>query len=319
MKKIFAMTLLSASIALSAGMSSAFAKSNEIAVIVKTANANYWQNVKKGAMSAGEELGGKYEVTFQGPEAETQVAEQVNMVDNAINRGVSGIVLAPSDPNALIPVVKKAWENGIAVVIIDSSLSDKADKYYQSFLSTDNRKAGAMAAQKLLEATGSKEGKVSVMSFTPGAGSAIERVGGFMDEIKNTSQMKMVGPFYSQSDMATALNQTIDALSSNSDITALFGANEPTAVGMARAIKQMGYAGKVVAVGFDGNDALQEFVRNGTLNGIIVQSSYQMGFKGVTTVDNILNKVKVDKNIDTGVVYVDKNNIDSPEAQAVLY
>ncbi len=100
--------------------------------------------------------------------------------------------------------------------------------------------------------------------------------------------------------MATALNQTIDVLSSNKDITALFGANEPTAVGMARAIKQMGYAGKVVAVGFDGNDALQEFVRNGTLNGIVVQSSYQMGLKGVKTVDNILNKVKVDKFIDTG-------------------
>ncbi len=90
------------------------------------------------------------------------------MVDNAINRGVAGIVLAPSDPDALIPVVKKARENGIAVVLIDSSLNTKAEKYYQAFLSTDNRKAGALAAQELLKANG-KEGKVSIMSFTPGA------------------------------------------------------------------------------------------------------------------------------------------------------
>ncbi|EAV1661750.1 ABC transporter substrate-binding protein [Klebsiella variicola] len=318
MKKFSAVIMLSISLSLAAGINAAMAKSNEIAVIVKTANSNFWQNVNKGAMTAGSEMAGKYKVTFQGPEAETQVAEQVNMVDNAINRGVAGIVLAPSDPDALIPVVKKAWENGIAVVLIDSSLNTKAEKYYQAFLSTDNRKAGALAAQELLKANG-KEGKVSIMSFTPGAGSAIDRVGGFTDVIKKDSQLKIIGPFYSQADMATALNQTIDVLSSNKDITALFGANEPTAVGMARAIKQMGYAGKVVAVGFDGNDALQEFVRNGTLNGIVVQSSYQMGLKGVKTVDNILNKVKVDKFIDTGVVYIDKNNIDSAEAKAVLY
>ncbi|MBA7802804.1 ABC transporter substrate-binding protein [Citrobacter freundii] len=318
MKKISVFATLGLATLLATSINMAFAKSNEIAVIVKTANSNFWQNVNKGSMNAGNALAGKYKVTFQGPEAETQVAEQVNMVDNAINRGVSGIVLAPSDPDALIPVVKKAWENGIAVVLIDSSLNEKADKYYQAFLSTDNRKAGALAAKELLKANG-YEGKVSIMSFTPGAGSAIERVGGFTDVITKESKLKVVGPFYSQADMATALNQTIDVLSSNKDITALFGANEPTAVGMARAIKQMGYSGKVVAVGFDGNEALQEFVRNGTLNGIVVQSSYQMGAKSVETIDKILSKEKVEKFIDTGVVYIDKNNIDSAEAKAVLY
>jgi ribose transport system substrate-binding protein len=240
------------------------------------------------------------------------------MVENAINRGVAGIVLAPSDPDALIPEVKKAWENGIPVVLIDSALSNKGQQYYQSFLSTDNRKAGAIAADKLMEKNG-KEGKVSIMSFTPGAGSAIERVGGFTDEITKNSHLKIVGPYYSQSDMATALNQTIDALASNKDITALFGANEPTATGMARAIKQLGYAGKIVAIGFDGNTLLQNFVRDGTLDGILVQSSYQMGFKGVTTVDAIINKQKVEKFIDTGVIFVTKMNIDSAEAKAVLY
>ncbi|TKI04090.1 ABC transporter substrate-binding protein [Martelella alba] len=318
MNPIARYTLLGLAAAIALHTSVTYARSNEIAVIVKTANSNYWQNVNKGAAEGGAELKNAYKVTFQGPEAETQVAEQVNMVDNAINRGVSGIVLAPSDPNALIPVVKKAWENGIPVVLIDSSLDKKGDKYYQSFLSTDNRKAGALAARELLKANG-KEGKVAVMSFTPGAGSAIDRVGGFTDVIKKDSHLKIVGPYYSQADMATALNQTIDALSSNKDITALFGANEPTAVGMARAIKQMGYAGKVVAVGFDGNAALQEFVRDGTLNGIVVQSSYQMGRMSVLTVDKILHKQKVEKNIDTGVLYIDKNNIDSKEAKAVLY
>ena len=295
---------------------SAWAKSDEIAVIVKSANSTFWQNVRKGAETAGADLGGKYKVTFQGPEAETSIDAQVNMVDNAVNRGVAGIVLAASDPVALVPAVKKAYESGIPVVLIDSGLNSDG-KYYQSFLATDNRAAGKLAAEKLLAKV--KGGKVAVMSFTQGAASAIERTGGFIDEVKAKAEYTIVGPYYSNSEMVTALNQTEDVLGSNPDIAAIFGANEPTAVGMARAVKQKGFAGKIVAVGFDGNSDLQNFVRDGTLDGIVVQSSYQMGYKGVDTIGKIIKGEKVEKVIDTGVVYVTKENIDSPEAKAVLY
>ncbi|MDG6448411.1 ABC transporter substrate-binding protein [Glaesserella parasuis] len=295
---------------------SAWAKSDEIAVIVKSANSTFWQNVRKGAETAGADLGGKYKVTFQGPESETAIDAQVNMVDNAVNRGVAGIVLAASDPVALVPAVRKAYESGIPVVLIDSGLNSDG-KYYQSFLATDNRAAGKLAAEKLLAKV--KGGKVAVMSFTQGAASAIERTGGFIDEVKSKADYKIVGPYYSNSEMVTALNQTEDVLGSNPDIAAIFGANEPTAVGMARAVKQKGFAGKIVAVGFDGNSDLQNFVRDGTLDGIVVQSSYQMGYKGVDTIGKIIKGEKVEKVIDTGVVYVTKENIDSEEAKAVLY
>lgn len=317
MKK-FAVAALATLVGFSALISSpVMAKSSEIAVIVKTANANFWQNVNKGAVEAGKDIGGQYHISFQGPQAETAIDEQVNMVNNAVNRGVAGIVLAASDPNALVPAVKTAYERGIPVVMIDSGINSDG-KYYQSFLATDNRAAGKLAAEKLLEKNGTK-GKVAVMSFTPGAASAIERTGGFVDKIKEYADMTMVGPFYSQSDMVTALNQTIDVLTSHPDLTAIFGANEPTAVGMARAIKERGYAGKLVAVGFDGNQDLQNFVRDGTLEGIVVQSSYQMGYKGVTAIKDVIDGKKIEKFIDTGVVFVTKDNIDSKQAQGVLY
>lgn len=316
MKKlaIVTATLVGLSSLFAAG--SAFAKTDEIAVIVKSANSTFWQNVKKGAETAGKDLGGKYKVTFQGPESETAIDAQVNMVDNAVNRGVAGIVLAASDPDALVPAVKKAYESGIPVVLIDSGLNSQG-KYYQSFLATDNRAAGKLAAEKLLAKV--KGGKVAVMSFTQGAASAIERTGGFIDEVKSKADYKLIGPYYSNSEMTLALNQTEDVLSANPDIAAIFGANEPTAVGMARAVKQKGFAGKIVAVGFDGNSDLQNFVRDGTLDGIVVQSSYQMGYKGVDTVGKIIKGEKVEKMIDTGVVYVTKENIDSEAAQSVLY
>jgi ribose transport system substrate-binding protein len=285
---------------------------------VKTVNSTFWQNVQKGADAAMKAGGGSNTMTFQGPAAESAIADQVNMVENAVNRKVSGIVLAPSDPDALVPAVKKAWEARIPVIIVDSLLAKGSEQYYQSFLATDNKKAGELAAKALIDKVG-KEGKIAVMSYVAGAGSEIGRVGGFTDYIKANSKLTIVGPFYSQSQMATALNQTTDVLAANSDLKGIFGANEPTAIGMGRALKQSGKAGKVVAIGFDGNQDLQEFVKDGTLSAIAVQGSFQMGELGVKTVLQSINKEKVEKFVDTGVVVVTKDNIDKPEAKNVLY
>jgi ribose transport system substrate-binding protein len=294
------------------------ARAGEIAVIVKTVNSTFWQNVQKGADAAMKKDGGSDTMTFQGPASESAIADQVNMVENAVNRKVSGIVLAPSDPDALIPAVKKAWEARIPVILIDSQLSKGAEQYYQSFLATDNKKAGELAAQALIEKVG-QTGKIAVMSYVAGAGSELGRVGGFTDFIKANSKLEIVGPFYSQSQMATALNQTTDVLTANSDLKGIFGANEPTAIGMGRALVQTGKAGKVVAIGFDGNEDLQGFVKDGTLAAIAVQGSYQMGELGVSNVLKVIGKGKVDKFIDTGVVVVTKDNIEKPEAKNVLY
>lgn len=292
-------------------------QAGEIAVIVKTVNSTFWQNVQKGADDAIKGASG-HTMTFQGPASESAIADQVNLVENAINRGVAGIVLAPSDPDALVPAVKKAWEARIPVVLIDSQLAAGSEQYYQSFLSTDNKNAGELAAKALIERVGT-EGKIAVMSYVAGAGSEIGRVGGFSDYIKANSKLEIVGPFYSQSQMATALNQTTDVLAANADLKGIFGANEPTAIGVGRALAQAGKAGSVVAIGFDGNEDLQNFVKDGTLAGIAVQGSYQMGELGVQTLAKILNKETVEKFVDTGVVMVTKDNIDKPEAQNVLY
>jgi len=308
-------TLCAATLALSAFAASAADK--EIAVIVKTVNSDFWQNVKKGANDGAAKLKG-YTATFQGAASDTDLAGQVALVENAVNRKVAGIVLAPSDPDALIPAMKKAWEAKIPVILIDSAASDAGKNYYQSFLATDNKKAGELCAQALIDKIG-KEGKIAIMSFTAGSGSEIGRVGGFRKYIETHSKLKIVGTFYSNSQMGTALNQTTDVLAANADLKGVFGANEPTAIGMGRALVQSGKAGKVAAIGFDGNGDLQAFVKDGTIEAIAVQSAYMMGHLGVTTVADVVAGKKVPKFLDTGVVMVTKKNIDTPEAKNVLY
>ncbi|MDP9043280.1 MAG: ABC transporter substrate-binding protein [Pseudomonadota bacterium] len=308
-------TLFASTLGLAAGMARAADK--EIAVIVKTADSDFWQNVRKGAEAAAATMSG-YKATFQGGKSDTDLAGQVALVENAVNRKVAGIVLAPSDPDALIPAMKKAWEAKIPVILIDSAAADSGKVYYQSFLATDNQKAGELCAQALIDKVGTT-GKIAIMSYTAGSGSEIGRVGGFKKYIESHSKLTIVGPFYSNSQMGTALNQTTDVLSANADLKGIFGANEPTAIGMGRAIVQGGKGGKVVAIGFDGNADLQGFIKDGTLEAIAVQSAYQMGNLGVKTAVEVSQGKTVPKFLDTGVVMVTKKNIDTAEAKNVLY
>jgi len=277
-----------------------FASAQEIAVIVKTGNSSFWQNVQTGCFDAQKELKAKtpkLSVTFLGPQSESNVTEEINIVESAIDRGVKAIILAPSDVAALVPAVKKAKAAGIPVVVIDSLLSGDPSNYV-SFLATDNDAAGRACAKELIDrvkaATGSDSGNIAVMSYVAGVGSEIGRVGGFKDYIAKNSNLKIVTTQYSNADMPTALNQTTNVLAANQDLVGIFGANEPTAVGMGRAIAQAGLAGKIVAIGFDGNAALQNFIKDGTLQAIAVQSSYNMGYLGVKTAyDVAFGKKKV--------------------------
>jgi len=247
----------------------AAADGGEIAVIVKTGNSSFWQNVQTGAMDAQKELKAKtpkLSVTFLGAQSESNINEQINIVESAIDRGVKAIVLAPSDVTALQPAVKKAKDAGIPVIIIDSKL-DGDPSQYVSFLATDNKAAGEACAKALIDTLKAKditEGKVQVMSYVAGVGSYIGRVGGFNYYIKANSKFTLLQTQYSNADMPTALNQTTNVLQANPDLVGIFGANEPTAIGMARAISEAGLSGKIVAIGFDGNSALAGFVKDGT-------------------------------------------------------
>ncbi|WP_041249436.1 ABC transporter substrate-binding protein [Gluconacetobacter diazotrophicus] len=308
-----AATMLCAAVA----VGQAHAADRGIAVIVKTANSNYWQNVRKGAADAVAKVE-NYTMTFQGPTSESAVADQVNMVADAVTQKVAAIVLAPSDPDALVPSIRKAWEAHIPVVLIDSMISDSGAKYYQSFLATDNEAAGEALGKEMVDHVG-QTGKVAIMSYVPGVGSEIGRVGGFRKYIAEHSHIQIVGPFYSQSQMALAMNQTTDVLASNPDLKGIFAANEMTAVGVGRAIQQAGKSGKLYAIAFDGNEDEQGFVRSGTFQLLAVQGSYAMGAKGVETAIGVLTGAKPTKYVNTGVVFVTSANLDSPEAKQVLY
>jgi ribose transport system substrate-binding protein len=298
----------------------------EIAVIVKTGNSSFWQNVQSGAFAAQAELKKttpKLSVTFLGAQSESNINEEINIVESAIDRGVKAIVLAPSDVTALQPAVADAKAAGIPVIIIDSKLNGDPSQY-TAFLATDNTAAGEACGKALVDAikakTGSDTGKIAIMSYVKGVGSEVGRVGGFTDYVTKNSHLTIVTTQYSNSDMPTALNQTASVLTANPDLVGIFGANEPTAIGMGTAIKNAGLSGKIVAIGYDGAAQLQAFIKDGTLQAIAVQSSFNMGYLGVKDAyDVAFNNKTVPAIVDTGFLIVTQDNIDSQDAKNVLY
>ena len=160
---ILVMLVLVASMVLPGCGSKTAAGGGEIAVIVKTGNSSFWQNVQTGAMAAQTELKAKtpkLSVTFLGAQSESNINEEINIVESAIDRGVKAIVLAPSDTKALQPAVKKAKDAGIPVIIIDSKL-DGDPSQYVAFLATDNKAAGEACAKALIEGVQGRTGSDS--------------------------------------------------------------------------------------------------------------------------------------------------------------
>lgn len=287
-----------------------------IAVIPKGTANSYWLGVKAGAEAAGHEHHVK--IDFDGPKLETDITGQINLVENKINAGVKGIVLAACDTHALLRPVQDALRKGIPVVTIDSGLDPKNDPSY-CYIATNNEEGGKRAADALAKAIGQK-GKVGILGFLQGAASNDDRLKGFEEEIKKYPNITLGPILYDDSDTGKAVNQTANMLTSNPDLVGIFAANQPGGVGAANYLRQSGLVGKVKIVAFDASDDEIADLKDGIIQALIVQNPYQMGYEGVVQVLNALAKKPApQKFIDSGVTVVTLQNMNDPRIQKLLH
>jgi ribose transport system substrate-binding protein len=284
-----------------------------IAVIPKGLSHQFWLTVKAGAEAAAKESNA--DITWQGPSKETEIDKQISIVEDMISSKADAIVMAACDENALIGTVQKAVNAGIPVVTIDSGV--KSDLPI-SFVATDNI-AGAKAAARELARLIGNEGEVGLIPFVPGAATSEMRVQGFKEALNEFPNIKLVSTLYSQSDAAKGMNVTQDMMTANPNLKGIFAANEPGATGAAQAVKAAGKTGTVKLVAFDAAEEEIATLKDGTVQALVVQNPYQMGYKGVKAAVDHINGKPVDKRIDTGVTVVTMQNFDQPDIQKLLY
>lgn len=286
-----------------------------IAVIPKGTSQSFWLAVKAGAEAAAAEEK-NVKIDWGGPAEETDVDGQIRVVQNAITRKVNGIVLAACNANSLVRYAEKAQASNIPVVTIDSGLDPDVSK---AFLATDNVKGGETAAEALAAVIGSK-GKVGLLPFVKGAASSDQREKGFRDGIKKFPGLDLGDRvLYSNSDVSQGLDKAKNMLTSTPDLAGIFAANQGGAEGCIQAIRQLGKAGKVKLVCFDASDGEIAALKDGTVDALIVQNPYKMGYEGVKTVLKAIRGEKIEPHvIDTGVTKVTKANMDTPEIKKLL-
>jgi ribose transport system substrate-binding protein len=293
-----------------------------IAVIPKGTTHEFWKSIHAGAVKAQRELqekGTKIDLIWKGPLREDDRDQQIQVVENFMTRRVSGIVLAPLDSQALVKPVATAVEAKVPVVIIDSGL--KSDKFL-SFVATDNYKGGQLAAEHMGKLLAGK-GNVILLRYAVGSASTEEREAGFLDTLKaKFPDLKVI----SSDQYAGATRELAYQASQNllnrfgREVNGVFCPSEPTTIAMTKALRDIGKAGgKVKMIGFDAGSQSIIDMKNGDVQGLVVQDPVRMGYLGVMILVKHLRGEKVEPRIDTGVHVVTPENMDEPEIKELLY
>ena len=291
-----------------------------IAVIPKGTTHVFWKTVEAGALKAGEEL--NVGIKWVGPTKEDDRAQQIQVVETQVLNRMDGIVLAPLDADALRRPVEEAVNKTVPVLIFDSALND-ADDLIVSFVATDNFQGGHIAGHQLGELLRGT-GKVILLRYMEGSASTHNREEGFLDAIKEFSGIEVIsaeqygGATTAEAQQASEILllrfRDGDSLAADG----IFCPNESTTYGMLQALRRNRLAGKVKFVGFDSSDPLVEGLQAGEIQGLVLQNPFRMGYLGVKTMVAHLNGEPVEKRIDTGVDFLTRDNINTPEMQAIL-
>jgi len=296
-------------------------KKMTIAVIPKGTTHEFWKSINAGANKAANELssqGTDVEVIWKGPLREDDREQQIQVVEGFAAQGVNGMVLAPLDDHALVRPVSDAKRAGVPTVIIDSGLQSSD---FVSFVATDNRKGGSLAADRMGQLLNGK-GKVLVLRYAEGSASTTEREGGFIDEIKQKFPgIELISTDqYAGATRDTAKRASENLLNRFGDVVqGIFTPNESSTAGMLLALQDIGKAGKVSFVGFDASQTFIDAINANQLHGIVVQNPFNMGYLGVKTMVDSLQGKPVQPKIDTGVMLVTKDNLSAPEVQTLLH
>jgi ribose transport system substrate-binding protein len=295
-------------------------KGFRIAVVPKGSQHQYWKHVLAGVAKAERDVwqtGRSIKIDLKAPLRNDEVEEQTNIIRSLIKQGVHGIVLAPCDSELLAEPVHAAARAGIPTVVIDSALSSTK---IVSFIATDNRRAGMLAADRMAQVL-SGRGKVLVLRNLKGSASTEDRETGFIYQLQKSYQgIEVIASDQFAGPTRDTAKAAADGLLArlDPDLRGVFTPNEPTTAGMLMALLSAQKAGKIALVGFDCSDIYLDAVRSGRICGLVVQNPFRMGELGVKTLVEHLQGNTVASRIDTGATLITPENIDSATIQLIL-
>jgi ribose transport system substrate-binding protein len=269
--------------------SSATSGKPKIALVMKSLANEFFSTMAEGAKKHQATHPDVYELIENGIKNETDLAEQVGLVEQMIARQVNAIVIAPADSKALVTVLRRAKDAGVLVVNIDNKLDAEVLKQAGlsiPFVGPDNRAGARKVAEELAKHLQSGD-KVAIIEGIPTAFNGQQRRLGFEDAMK-AAGMNVVTIQSGNWEMEKANNVATAILSEHPDVKAILCGNDNMALGAVSAIQAAGKTGKVLVVGFDNIGAIRPMLADGRVIATADQHADQLAVFGIEAALKIL-------------------------------
>jgi len=283
-----------------------------IYLVSKGFQHRFWQAVREGAEQAGEEY--NYKVEFVGPQNETQVTEQLNMLKTALDSKPAAIGLAALDSGAASDLLDQIEAAGIPIIAFDSGVDSDIPL---TTVSTDNYAAAQEAASKLVDLIGG-QGTVGLICHDQTSQTGKQRCDGFKDYMADNAPDVTVLPEQIAGEVGLAANAAKSMIQANPDMVGLYGSNEAAATGAVQGAIESGNT-ELKVVGFDSGKTQIDAIKNGQQAGAVTQAPVKMGYETVVAAIKAINGQELPEVIDSGFAWFDASNIDDPEIAANLY
>ncbi len=278
-------------------------KTIEIAFVTKALDSEWWQRVKAGAEEAARANPG-VKLSVLAPEREVNIDQQVSILENQITKGVSALAVAPAGAAEVLPVLERVKAAGIPVLIVDTDI-DWPGKL--SYIGADNRRAGRLAGEFIVQALGGK-GQVAVIRGILGVATHEDRLAGFREAIAKSPGIDCIAVQPANSERTLGMSVMENILTSHPDIRAVFATNDQMALGAVEAIAARNLTGKIVVVGVDATSEAVHAVQAGRLTADVAMHPELLGRNAVEAAIQAARGEPVAKRIDTGETLVTKEN-----------
>lgn len=288
---------------------------HSVALVAKSTQTEFWLSVFAGAEAAATEY--NLSLSIIGPDTEEDYEAQNQMVADAVKAGAEALVFSAIDYENNAAAIDAAAQAGLKIVAIDSNVDSSA---VSTYIGTDNYAAGQMAAQAALDRV-SGPLKVGIINYDISSANGQERERGAVDIFTQSGRAEIVSVINTLAEAGHAQTDTAALLNRYPQINVLLAFNEPTSVGAAHAVEALGLSSEVFLVGFDSNVATVDGLQEGSVDALVVQNPYAMGYLGVESAYNLLSGHASDMEpiVDTSTQIVDRRNLFSMDSQKALF
>lgn len=286
-----------------------------VALVVKTLNNPFFNDMQSGAEDMAREL--ELNLIVQAAEREVDVEQQVQIVENLIQRRVDAIMLTPSGSREVVPVISRANSAGIPILNLDTrvdmELLQNDNAHIATFIGSDNYEGGFIAGKFVGEQL-EGSGKVAILEGIPGHETADSRQQGFLAGIAEFDDIEVVTSQTANWERSLGYNVFENILQSYSDLDAVFAASDLMALGAIEAIEANGRrSDNIIVVGFDAHREAVEAIQNGTMHATIAQNPYEIGRTGIEYAYKVLNGEEIPDDITIDIQLVTQQTLDNQD------